>query len=841
VQGQNSIGNGNDPLYVIDGVPYQSQTLATTTGGYILQGSKGPGGSGQGNPLSYINTADIESIEVLKDADATAIYGSRAANGAILITTKKGKAGPTRFDFKAQHGWGRLNRKADLMNTQQYVEMRREALKNDGIVTPSAGDYDINGTWDTSRYTDWQEELLGGTIEYSNINANISGGTNTLQYIFGATYRRQTPIFPGNFQDRAGSAHFNISNTSLDGKFRIQVTANYVTDNNRLPGTDLTNTVINLAPNAPALYNDDGTLNWAQLPSGVSTWRNPLAFILEEYQNQANNLIASSVLTYQILPGLEIKSNFGFNRMQIEEFMGNPLAAERPEVRAFSIRDATYSNSTTSSWIIEPQLTYQRAFGKSRLDLLVGSTINHRREDGQQLQGIGYNSDASLRNIRAATDVFVNNTVGGKYKYNAAFGRINYTYADKYILNVTGRRDGSSRFGPENRFQNFGAVGAAWIFSEENIIKDKLPFLSFGKLRGSYGTTGNDQISDYRYLDLYEPIFYGVPYQNGTGLISNRLNNPYLQWEATRKLQGGIDLGFVNERVSVTVNYVHNRSSNQLLDYILPVMTGFSSVTLNFPATVQNTAWEFSLSSINFGADKFRWSTNANFTIPRNKLVAFPGIETSSYTGFLTVGQPVEVRQLYRFHGVDPETGVYLFLDHEGKPTPTPDELTDRPVFRPSAPVYYGGLENSVSYGGFQLNFLFQYVKQWAAGFRFGRGDFPPGRRNSNQPAALVDRWKRPGDIAAVQMYSSTFDLYDSYIHATQSDANFEDASFIRLKNVALSYKIPDNWKPTASLKDASVYVQAQNLLTITRYSGVDPESYVPQTRLVTVGFQVGL
>lgn len=843
IQGQNSIGNGNDPLYVVDGVPYISQMLATTTGGFILGRSGGiAGSSGQGNPLNYINPADIESIEVLKDADATAIYGSRAANGAILITTKKGKAGPVRVDVNLQHGWGSVTRKLDLMNTQQYLQMRREALKNDEISSPAAGDYDINGTWDTTRYTDWQKALMGGTAHYSNINANISGGSSTVQYAVGGTYHRETLVIPGNFSDKKGSVHFNINATSPQERFRIQLSGNYLTDNNQLPLSDLTSTALSLAPNAPGLYNDDGSLNWAQTPGGNSTWRNPLAFTLQTYDNKTNNLIANTVLSYEVISGLEIRSSFGYNRLQTEEVSTYPLISNRPEQRPASVRAATYSNSTSSSWIVEPQLSYKRKFQKSKLEILLGSTFQQRNENGQELSGTGYNSDAVLKDIRAAANITVNNSVASTYKYTALFGRINYILQDRYILNLSARRDGSSRFGARNRFHNFGAIGGGWIFSEEEIFKNGSSFLSFGKLRGSYGTTGNDQIQDYRYLDLYDPILLGVPYQGGTGLIANRLSNMYLQWEETRKLQFGLDLGFFKERINLTTNYVHNRSSNQLLDYLLPSTTGFTGVTTNFPATVQNTAWEFTLNTKNITSRDFKWSTNLNLTIPRNKLKSFPNLATSVYADMLIEGQSLGVIKAYHYLGVDPATGIYQFADINGKSTTTPDPLRDKTVLINTFPKYYGGIENSFNYKGFQLDILFQFVKQTSPGYRFGNGLYPPGRRNANQPVDILDRWVTPGDIASVQRYTSNLSAYEPYLNAQQSDAYYEDASYIRLKNLSLSYQLPSSWKNKVGLTNCNIYIQGQNLLTFTGYSGPDPETLgSPPLRVLTVGLQAGL
>ena len=842
IQGQNSIGNGNDPFYVVDGIPYSSQMLPTTNGP-ILGGSGSLLPSGSGNPLNYINPSDIESIDILKDADATSIYGSRAANGAILITTKKGKAGSSKVDINVQNGWGRITRMLDLMNTQQYLEMRHEALMNDQIASPSATDYDINGTWDTTRYTDWQKTLIGGTSRYSNIYGSVSGGSATTQYIVGANYHKETAVFPGNFSDQKGSLHFNLSSTSSNKKFKLQLSGNYLYDDNQLPSSDVTRQAIQLAPNAPALYSLDGSLNWEPNSAGISTWTNPLSYTLRKYQNKTTNLIGNLALSYEILPGLEIKSSFGYNNLATREFSGSPLSSVKPETAPLAVRTASYSNSSIGSWIIEPQINYKRIIGDGNLDFLAGSTIQQNNNNGESYSGEGYSSDEVLEDILSAAKITATSTIVSQYKYNAVFARLSYNWRNKYVVNTSIRRDGSSRFGSENQFHNFASVGVAWIFTEEELVKNGFPFLSFGKFRGSFGTTGSDQIQDYSTLNLYQPTNYGVGYQGGTGLVSNRLTNPYLKWEETKKLQLGVELGFFKDRILFTSNYVHNRSSNQLLEYNLPTITGFGTIQSNFPATVQNTAWEFALNTTNLRSNDFSWSTNLNLTIPKNKLVAFPDLDNSSYAGQIIIGQPLSVTRLFHFMGVDRETGVYLFTGQDGKPTATPDNILDRNIVVSTLPKFYGGMENSFEYKGFRLDVMFQFVNQKALGARFGiSNSFPPGRRLLNVPASLTERWKERGDNTSIQRYSSRLDIYEQYNNATYSDGNYTGASFVRMKNIAFSYQLPQGIVNKLHLKNCRFYLQGQNLLTITNFSGIDPETLLlPPLKVLTVGLQVSL
>jgi TonB-linked SusC/RagA family outer membrane protein len=848
IQGQNSIRNGNSPLYVVDGVPYPYQLPGNALSS--INGSSGETTNGiqtgQGNALSFINPADIESIVILKDADATAIYGSRAANGAILITTKRGKAGKLTLDVNLQQGWGKVTRKMQMLNTPQYLEMRREAFKNDGL-TPTVDNAPDLLLWDTTRYTDWQKVLIGNTAHFTNAQLGISGGTETVQYLLRGTYQREGSVLPGDFVDNRGGMHFNINGTSLDKKFNFQLSGSYLVDNNQLPTVDLTRQTIGLEPNAPALYNADGTLNWAPNTSGISTWPNPLGPLFNTYSSKTSNLISSINFSYQIITGLKIKANLGYNSLRNNELQLNPLIANQPEFRPFLQRSAGYLNRSTSSWIIEPQLIYDRQIKKGNLGFLVGTTIQQSFTNRSAIFGSDYNSDLVLEDMHSAVTLSSGTVLATIYKYTASYSRLNYNWRDKYIINLTGRRDGSSRFGARDQFSNFGAVGAAWIFSEENLFKRNLAFLSFGKLRGSYGTTGSDQINDYSFLNLYGNVYASVPYQGIVGIVPNALPNPYLKWEATRKLQLGLDLGFINDRILLNTTYARNRSSNQLLNYVLPTITGKRSVLQNFPATIQNVNWEFSLNTINIKNEWFNWSTAVNLTVPRNKLIAFPGLENSSYASLLIIGQPISISKYLHYAGVDPTTGIYTIIDANGKPTTNPSYPADLISIYSPFPKYYGGLQNSFSYNSLQLDIFFQFTKQKGPNSLFAStlgpspGQFQPG--SSNQPVTVLNRWKAPGDHAVVQSFSTEYP--PSFYNAIGSDATYSDASYIRLKNISLSWQLPADWLKKVHMQYAKVYVQGQNLLTITHYKGLDPETLsvatLPPLRMLAAGLQIGL
>jgi len=840
VQGRNSIMQGSDPFYVIDGIPYTPQfTNNSLLGTNIL----GAGGS----TFNFINPADIESVTILKDADATAIYGSRAANGAILITTKKGRAGQTKVDLNMQQGWGKITKRADVLNTPQYLEMRKEAYTNDGLAIPttatppSSSNFDLT-IWDQNKNTDWQEELIGGTAQLTTAQVSVSGGTERTQFLAGSGYTRQTTVYPNPLADIKYNVHLNMNHKSDNNKFSFMINANYLQDRNRLNNDDLTSQAVKLAPNFPNLYNADGTLNWAPYPNNPNVYsiQNPLASTLNEYSATTDNLMGNALLGYEFLPGLSFKSTFGYNKLSAEERVLNPIEAQRPDIQNRQ-GAARFLNKSISSYIIEPQITYAKTTDAGVFDLLLGATFQETKTNIVGYDAFGFSNDSQLGNIGAATSVVPTpNNLKAQYKYSAVFGRFNYRLKDKYIVNVTARRDGSSRFGSENMFHNFYSVGGAWLFSEEKFFKGAAPFLSFGKLRVNYGTTGNDQIGDYAYATLFETISVGMPYQGVVGVIPQRHSNPNLQWEETKKLNVGLDLGFLNNRINFSGNYFRNRSSNQLIEYQEPGMTGFPTVTMNFPATVQNTGFELLLDIEPLKQTELNWRVSINATIPRNKLAEYEGLATSSYANQYILGEPVNIVRLYQWAGLDAQTGTYVFRAADGNLVNIPNFETDQTAFVNPNPKWYGGVSNTLSYHGFQLDFLLQYVNQLGTGNRFITNGF--GFMNQNAPVYVFERrWRQKGDETDVEKFSTRTSVPGSF--ARSSTGRWTDASFLRLKNVSLSYSLPNHLLNQAGIKAARIFLLGQNLLTFTDYEGSDPETKVfgklPPLRMYTAGLQV--
>jgi TonB-linked SusC/RagA family outer membrane protein len=825
IRGRNSIAAGNESLFIIDGVPYDISTL----GNRDVSPAILPGGTI--NPLNTLDPSSVESIEILKDADATAIYGSRGANGVVLITTKKGSAGKTSLNIETSTSFITVTRLPELLNTEQYLEVRQEAYAKDGYSQYPANAYDINGKWDQTRYTDWQKELIGGTARNYTAKGSISGGNQHTSFFAGGSYMNETTVFPMDFNYRKTAIFASLGHNSTDNRFSMKYSVNYGTDKNFLPATDLTTISRKLAPNAPALYNVDGTLNWEN-----STWTNPLAALESDYRNLTRNLIANSVLSYKILEGLELSTNLGYNLSDLIETQVNPHTMLNPAYGLTSEFSNAIKNETTrNSWIVEPQINASRKIGISKINATIGSTFQEQNKGQISLLAFGFTNDYFITTFSAASTQIILNEEKSQYRYQAVYARINYNLDEKYLLNFTGRHDGSSRFGPGRRFANFGAAGVAWLFSKESFLS-KSEWISFGKIRASLGTTGNDRIGDYQYLNTY--TITNVDYDGYLGLAPSHLLNPLFGWEKNRKAEVALETRLWEDRLGLEIAYYNNRSDNQLIGTPLPGTTGFSSINANLNAVVENYGWELTIRGNNIQRDHFQWNTSFNLTIPENRLVDFPGLEGSTYASQYLIGYPLSIYKLYKLVGVNPETGIFEFEDFNGDGLITSPE--DKKFIADLTPDYFGNLTNSIRYRNWNLDFLFQFSKK--LGLNEYYNSLAPGKMY-NQPIGVMDHWREQGDQALLQRYTTGLNnpANTAYSRFTVSDGIISDASFIRLKSLSLTYKLPfidpdsGNW---------ILYLQGQNLLTFTRFKNGDPEQltgFLPPVRRVSLGVKIEL
>lgn len=828
IRGQNSIQNGNSPLYIIDGVPFLNDAEKLTQRDGINANS----------PFNSINPNDIESIEVLKDADATSIYGSRGANGVILITTKKGKAGKTSVDINYYSGWGKVTRTMNYLNTRQYLQMRHEAFINDGI-TPDVSNAPDLLLWDTTRYTDWKKLLIGGTANSANLNVRLSGGNTFTNFSLNANYYKETTVFPGNFADNRGDVNFSFSHSSPDKKFKTTFSTSYSYDKSNLTREDFTTFIIN-PPNMYRPYDSLGKLIWSE---GGYSAGNPLSILLQKYTGITDRLTSSVILSYTLSPSLTIKTNLGYNYIDFDETSIFPIKAQNPQYNPRG--SASFGNNYSRTWIIEPQIEFNHGFGKKgNFSFLVGTTWQENQGKSNIVDATGYTNDDLLYSIAGAANKISSNSYN-QYNYEALFGRVNYNWDNKYLINLTGRRDGSSRFGPNKQFANFGAIGLGWIFSDEDIIHKALPFLNFGKLRSSYGITGNDQIGNYQYLDTWSNTQY--PYQGQPGLLPSRLFNPDYTWEENRKLEVATELGFIKNRILLTVNWFLNKSANQIIRYSLPSQAGGNPaingtfILRNFPGVVQNEGWEMDLNTTNIKKTNFSWNTSFNLTIPRNKLLKFPNLSSSSYAYNYIIGKSLNIIYQYHYLGVDPQTGIYKLEDinHDNQL----DEK-DYVYGGTTDPKFYGGFENSFQYKGWQLDFLFQFIKQKGIDPIFS--SFTANGSLTNVPVEVLNHWVKPGDIKPYEQYTEDFNnpaYYPATFDVAASDAVLTDASFIRLKNLSISYSLQAKYLKKVKMEKCRFYFQGQNLMTFTKFKGSDPESQTPTSlpplKMFTTGIQV--
>ncbi|WP_162847130.1 SusC/RagA family TonB-linked outer membrane protein [Mucilaginibacter gracilis] len=823
--------SSDQPLFIVDGVPMAAANDK-------INSQSGPFGAATVQGLTAfagINTADIESIAVLKDADATAIYGSRGANGVILITTKKGKAGKMLVNVNAYSGISTVDVLTPLLNTQQYLTMRNEAFANDGLTKTNANAYDVL-LYNSTRYTDFEKLLVGNNARTNDAQVSASGGDKYTQYRIGTGYHKETTVWPGDKSADRASASFALNTKSSDERFTAAITANYSVSTNNLTAVDLASAVT-LPPNY-RLYDANGNIAWNE--GGVNDGRtNPLAQLNQQYLSTLINVNANMVLNYKLLKSLTLRSSFGYNSSQNNDQRLTPISAQNPSLANLSGL-AGYGNNQLKDWIIEPQIQYTENISKGKLDVLAGATYNRTNTAAQTINASGYTSDDLLSSLTGATTITAANTAT-QYNYQAFFGRVNYNWQDKYIVNFTGRRDGSSRFGPDFRFSNFGAVGGAWIFSNEDFLKHN-KIISYGKLRGSYGVTGNDQIANYQYLDQWKAT---STYGDSSTLYSVKLLNPVLHWEKNKKMEFGLEMGFFNDRVLLSASIYRDITSDPLVTYPLPKITGFSSIVENLDGVqIENKGLELTFTTQNIKKGSLTWTTDFNFTLPKNTLLAFPNLATSSYATTYAIGESLNRIYAAQYIGVNPTTGLYTVKDVNGDGVAN---VSDYASLGTKDPKFYGGLNNTFSYKRISLSFFFQFIKQIGKDWRASSIVNPPGTVYNMSTLAL-SRWQNPGDVTDVQKFTTSAGSIigtSGYYAAYLSNAFYTDASFIRLKNASLSYTLSPKGLSALHVSAFKFYVQGQNLFLITPYKGADPEtqSYtvMPPLRTIIAGLQLTL
>ena len=812
IRGLNSFGAGTTPLYIIDGVIINPGS--TSVWSSYVHGS---------SALNSINPNDIASIDILKDADATAIYGSRGTNGVILITTKRAQLGKTRVNIDMNTGFNKATYMPELLSTDQYVALRNEAFALDNRVPTESRAADLTNLppWVEGAYTDWTKYELDNRAPVTNINADISGGDKTLNYYFSTSYLKQFDIYPGDPNQERISTRLNVHSLGLNDKLETDIAVHYSIDKLEptLVATNTTGGVRFLPPNFP-LYFDNGDYYW-----GSSTqfyYANPEASMTQKMESATNNFLGSANLSYDIYKGLKVKAAFAYNNQSSDVESIFPSSAVNPYYPVTPFASSSFSSYTSMNF--EPQLTYNGKISNGIINVLMGSTWFQGKSVSRGLTLEDFPGDDFMESWTFAQSVREKSSSEGHVRFRSYYARVNYNWDEKYLVNLSYRRDGSSKFGSNYKWGDFGALGVAWIFSNESFIKDALPFLSFGKLRTSYGITGNDQISDYQYLSLYNADM--VTYGTTIGLQTQYLYNEDIHWEKTNKMEAALEFGLFNSRIGGSVSWYRNMTTDLIVSEPIASQTGFSSFVNNFDGKVLNTGWEFELRTVNIMNGDFLWRTNINYTIAKNSLYEFDDLESSTYSSLYEIGQPLDIIRTYYVDSISTVNGYAIFRDvnNDGQLTNPADLVT----LGSPTPRSYGGMENLFEYKNFELGFTITAAQQMVTNWFYLSA--LPGRKN-NQPTLLLGNyWQKEGDKADYPRPTTGL-VNNSNVrnltYTNYSNMAYNDLLWFRLSNVSLRYTMPSTWLEKAGIGTASVYARAQNLMFWAPVDlGKDPQAY---------------
>ena len=819
IRGTNSITANSEPLYVIDGLP-----------AYVGSNSQDP----YRNPLASINPQDIESIEVLKDASATAIYGSRGANGVVLITTKQGRRGDDEVTIESNFGRQAPARVLEMLDGRQFAEMANEARINGGQAPAyTRAQIDAVGAG-----TDWQSLVLRDAPMQSH-SLSFSGGTEQTRYLVSGSYFGQEGIVRGSGFERY-SARINLDQT-VSG--RLQVGTNFtvsntdsdlqITDNALGNGTVMGALWFN--PVSPVRDPDTG----GYVMNSPVTWPvvNPVALV-EGLLNQRNffSLVGNVFGEYRLAEGLRLRSSVGTNtRFERTRYFAprtTPLGiASNGEGRQFS--------GTSFDLINENILSYTRSLRESdNLDLTGGFTVQSSRDEGVNASNAQFaNDNTGVYNLSAGT-LPTADTDFSEWGLLSWLGRANYALLDRYIFTLTGRFDGSSRFGENSKWGFFPSAAVAWRLSDEPFMRDQAVFSDL-KLRLGYGETGNQEIGLYQSLARLATDNYSFGRATVIGYTpAGAAPNPDLKWETTRQFNAGIDFGVLGDRVTGSLEAYHSVTDDLLLSVDLPSTSGYASQLRNV-GSVRNDGVELSLNTANVETSSFRWSSIFSIATNRNEVLdlgvakEIPGPEkgisgqTGGTTVIIRVGEPVgsflgyQTSGLYQAGEACPLTVRRRFLDCEPGEYRYVDanadgriNAQDRVIIGNGQPDFYGGLTNDFSLGPIELNVFLQgsYGGEVLNGPAINLRNVNP---LSNQSTAALDRWTPQNTDTEVPRANSVRprEIYDVHV---------EDGSFVRLQDVTLGYRIPHRLIPGAT--NARLYVSGQNLHVWTSYTGYDPE-----------------
>ena len=838
IRGNSSVTGDNQPLFVVDGTPLNNQNLSDN--------------GAPTNPLAQLNVNDIESIEVLKDASATAIYGARASNGVVLITTKQGASGGSQFSFSLKRGWSGPTNKVDMMNASQYVDYYLEAAENSNPLFAFDTESFIRGSFNAlSGGTDWTQAIGDNANPVvdtdwtdqpfadnpTSFEASLSargGDESTTFYISGLYSKTDGILFQNSYDKISGRANVTHS-FSDDFEVGTRLNLNRVI-NQRVPNDNSFATPIQLiaqTPISPTFFpetegvptNDQGLLTEYRPTDEVfnqTLYDNGLL-----YKNNVRHdvttfrTLGNAFAEYDLLESLSLRGEFGLDlrtrnadrywNSEVFQFVGTDQGIGR------QVWDRIVNYN------VDAFLNYNNTF--QDLHNVTGT-------GGMQLQSSTTNSalvetqnfpNNNFQQIDSGADIVDSGGSETTYRFLAYFGRLNYNYDDRYFLQVSGRYEGSSRFGSENRYGFFPAASAGWSLTEEDFFPST-DLVNRLKLRASYGITGNAAIGNFPSLGLWSASTYA----GDSGMNPSQIQNRSLKWEQTQEATLGLDYGLVNNRITGSIDVYRKTTQDLLLDLNVPATTGFLSQTRNV-GEVRNRGIEFLVDTQNLTGD-FSWSSNFNISFNRNEVTDLRGqVLTGGFVNQAREGEPLGVFYALEYAGVNSENGDALYYVNERNDNGNivnPDATTNDPneanrvVIGSPQPDFTGGFGNTLSYKGVQLRVLFTFDQ--GSQIFDGGGEFKTanGRFRDNQHVSQLDAWEEPGDQTDVpepRLFVNN--------GAAESSRYLYDASYVRLKNVNLSYNLPTRLVQRLSVSSARIYVTGQNLLTFTDYRWWDPEA----------------
>ena len=834
VRGSSSLRADTRPLYVIDGVPMNNNTNANLEAG-----------GQQLSALADINPSDIESMEILKDAAATAIYGARGSNGVVLITTKRGKSGKATFGFDAYYGVQEVWKTLDMVGGDEYLNILRESRTNRGL---SNDVFPYNELEATGINTDWQDEIFR-TAPISSYNFSINGGSEKVKTYASLGFFNQEGTIIGQDYSRI-TGRLNLDYDATDRvKFGVSMTYSD-SENDRVAndfsGISVLANALLRNPNLP-VRNPDGTYN--EDPLGQNGTENPVMLANEvTFETAQRRLISNLYAQIDIIKGLTFKSSFGFDFLAERTRNFEPSFVLRREGRARA--NSIFIDDFT--WVNDNTLSYATTFNDGhRLSALVGLGIQKNRRTFLRAGGETAGSDI-ITTIAVANPFIPGNSIS-EWTLLSYFGRFNYSFRDKYLVEGSFRVDGSSRFGEDNRYGFFPGISVGWRVAEEAFMEDIRP-ISDLKLRFGIGETGNQEgIGNFQSATLYGT---GRNYDGQPGISQSQVPNPSLSWESTLTTNVGVDIAFFENRVNLSVDAYLKETRDLIFTRQLPWTSGFNQLNNENVGSMENRGLEFSISTNNLTGE-FKWTTDFNVSINRNEITSLPenGVAGSDLIfqlpsaydkegpySIYRVGEPVGSFYGFIYQGVYPTDeavpanlkddannpqnnyrgGFPIFVDADGNGQY--DRQLDRFIIGNALPRSTGGMTNTFSYKNFELNVFIN----WSQGndiYNVTRGVLTGMTGDFNQSTEVLNRWRNPGDVTDVPLALFGASSIQGVSVTDASSRYIEDGSFLRIRNVTLSYSLPAAVLERLSLSSARIYFTGQNLYTFTDYSGMDPEN----------------